>query len=61
MASAGSSHAPELNKGMNLLYGSGNSNGGSVSTWRDGMGRKMGGRFKREGIYVYLLVIHVEV
>ena len=45
----------------NLLYGSGNSNGGSVSTWRDGMGRKMGGRFKREGIYVYLLVIHVEV
>jgi len=25
------------------------------------MGRKMGGRFKREGIYVYLWLIHVEV
>ena len=26
-----------------------------------GMGREMGGRFKREGIYVYLWLIHVEV
>ena len=26
-----------------------------------GMGRKVGGRFKREGIYVYLWLIHVEV
>ena len=34
---------------------------GSVSPWRDGMGREMGGRFKREGIYVYLWLIHVEV
>ena len=34
---------------------------GSVSTWRGGMGREMGGRFKREGIYVYLWLIHVEV
>ena len=25
------------------------------------MGRVMGGRFKREGIYVYLWLIHVEV
>ena len=25
------------------------------------MGREMGGRFKREGIYVYLRLIHVEV
>ena len=25
------------------------------------MGRQMGGRFKREGIYVYLWLIHVEV
>ena len=24
-------------------------------------GRKMGGRFKREGIYVYIWLIHVEV
>ena len=34
---------------------------GSESTWRGGMGRGMGGRFKREGIYVYLWLIHVEV
>ena len=26
-----------------------------------GMWREMGGRFKREGIYVYLWLIHVEV
>ena len=45
----------------NLLNGSGNSNRGSVSTWSGGMGREMGGRFKREGIYVYLRLIHVEV
>ena len=38
----------------NFLYGSGNSNRGSVSTQRVGMGREMGGRFKREGIYIYL-------
>ena len=41
--------------------GSGNSNRISVSTKRGGMGREMGGRFKREGIYVYLWLIHVEV
>ena len=35
----------------NLLYGSGNSNRGSVSTQRGGMEREMGGRFKSEGIY----------
>ena len=44
----------------NLLYGSGNSKRGSVSGWRGGMGREMGGRFKREGTYVYLWLIHVE-
>ena len=27
----------------------------------DGMGSEMGGRFKREGIYVYLWLIHTEV
>ena len=42
----------------NLLYDSGN----SISTQKGGMGRKeMGGSFKREGIYVYLWLIHVEV
>ena len=44
-----------------VLYGSGNSNRGSVSTSRSGVGRVMGGRFKREGICVYLWLIHVEV
>ena len=44
-----------------LLYGSGNSNRGSVSTWRGGMGRETGGRFRREEMYVYLQLIHVEV
>ena len=34
---------------------------GSVSTYRGGMGRKMGGRFKREGTYVCLWLIHIEV
>ena len=29
--------------------------------WKGGMEREMGGRFKREGIYVYLWLIHVEV
>ena len=37
----------------NLLYGSGNSNRDSVSTSRGRMGREMGGKFKREGIYTY--------
>ena len=38
----------------NLLYSTGNSNRGSVSTQRGGMGRDMGESFKREGIqYTY--------
>ena len=28
---------------------------------RGGVGREMGGRFKKEGIYVYLWLIHVEL
>ena len=44
-----------------MLYGSGNSNRDSVSTYREGVGREVGGRFNREGIYVYLWLIHVEV
>ena len=31
-----------------------NSNRGSVSTQRSEIGREMGGKFKREGVYVYL-------
>ena len=45
----------------NLLYGSGNSNRGSVSTRKGEMGMEIGRRFRREGIYVYLWLIHVEV
>ena len=36
-------------------------NRGSVSTERVGMAREMGERFKREEIYVYLWLSHVEV
>ena len=43
-------HVKQIANG-NLLNGSGNSNRGSGSTWRGGMGREMGGRFKREEIY----------
>ena len=32
-----------------------------INLERGGMGRKMGGKFKREGINVYLWLIHVEV
>ena len=48
-------------RARNLLYVSGNSNRGSVSTKKGGMGREMGGSFKRERTYVYLWLIHVEV
>ena len=34
---------------------------GLCINYRGGMGRQMGRRFKREGIYVYLWLIHVEV
>ena len=34
---------------------------GALSTKRGGMGREMGGSFEREGINVYLWLIHVEV
>ena len=42
-----------------FAFGSGNSDRGSVSTLRGGMGREMGGRFKREGTYLWL--IHIDV
>ena len=34
---------------------------GLCTTYRGGVGQEMRGSFKREGIYVYLWVIHVEV
>ena len=34
---------------------------GLCNNLEGGMGREMGGRFKREGTYVYLWLIHVDV
>ena len=45
----------------NLLHNSGNSNQGSVTTWRGGMGREVGERSKRKGTHVYLWLIHADV
>ena len=45
----------------NLLYDSGSSNQDSVTTQRGGMGWEVGGRFKREGTYVYLWLISADV
>ena len=45
----------------NLLFDSGNSCQGSVITYRGGMEREVGGRFKREGTEVYLQLIHGDV
>ena len=45
----------------NLLNDSGNSNWGSVRTLKGGVGRQVGGKFKREGTYVYLWLSHVDV
>ena len=33
---------------------------GTVSTKRGGIGKEIDGRFKKEGTYVYLWLIHVE-
>ena len=45
----------------NFMYESGNSNQGSVTTQRRGMGQEVGRRFRREGTYVYVWLIHVDV
>ena len=44
----------------NLLYDWGELRG-SVTIWKCGMGREMGGRFKREGTYIHLWLIHADV
>ena len=44
----------------NFLYDSGNSNWGSMTTQKSGMGG--GGRVvKRKGTYIYLWLIHVDI
>ena len=45
----------------NLLYDSGSSNWSSVTTQRGGMWWELRGKFKTEGTYVYLQLIHVDV
>ena len=45
----------------NLLCDSGNSNRGSITTKRGGMGRETGWRFMRERTSVYLWLIHAVV
>jgi len=45
----------------NLLYDLGNSNRGSVTIKKREMGREMGGRFGRDGTWLYLWLILVEV
>ena len=54
------SHVKQTANG-NFLYDSGNSNWGSVTTYRGGIGREVGGSFKKEGTYVYLWLIHAHV
>ena len=44
-----------------MLYDSGNSNQGSVTTSSGGKGWEVGQRFKKEGTYVHLCLIHVDV
>jgi len=44
-----------------LLYNTGSSAWCFGMTRRDGMGVKVGGRFKREGIHVHLWLIHVDI
>ena len=39
----------------NLLYDSGNSNWGSEITWRVGDGRDVGGRFEKEGTFMWII------
>ena len=47
--------------GGDLLYGTGSSNRCPVTTYRGGMGQKVGGRLRREGAYVHLWLIHLGV
>ena len=46
---------------MPICYMAQQTQTGSVSTYREGMGREMGARSKREGTYVYMWLTHGEV
>ena len=43
------------------MYDADNPSPCPVTASRGGMGREVGGGFKREGTYVYLWLIHVDV
>ena len=45
----------------NLLYGSGNSNQGSVTTQRGGEGWEVGGRFKTEGYMCMCVCVYTHI
>ena len=45
----------------NLLYDRGTQSWCFVTTYRGGTGKEKGGRFKREGTYVYLWPAHISV
>ena len=45
----------------NLLSDAGSSNPCSMTTQRDRMGWEVGGRFTRQGTYVYLRLTHVDI
>ena len=44
-----------------MPYSSGNSNPLLCDNLEGGLGREVGGRFRREGTYVFLQLIHVDV
>jgi len=44
----------------NLLYDAGSSNRCSVTPQKGGTGWEVGGRFQKEGLWVYLWLIHVD-
>ena len=43
-----------------MLYDARSSNWCSVTSYRGGIGWEVGKRFKREGTYIYLWLIHVD-
>ena len=57
---SGGSDVKQIANG-NLLCDAVSSTQCSVKTQRGGMGWEMGGRFKKEGMYVYLWLIHSDV
>ena len=51
----------KLNQNYHMIHDSGDQTWHSVATQRVGMEWEVGERFKREGTYVYLWLIHIDV